>query len=308
MFKKMGVVPVLTVLVMLFAFSGAGCQREELDAEVFEEQSILEGEGVLMGQIDSQSVEIEVDGQLRAFALEEGVSVSGISDGSAITFSYIEEEDRPVLLSIEAVVTEGAILQGEGVYVGQIDSHSVEIEADGQPVAFALGEGVTADHVEYGALVAYIYREEGQRLVLNSIEVIEEPVAGGEDLLTGEGFLVGLIDSRSVEIKINRAFMLAEEVEVDHIEDGSMVAFTFTETGQRAVIDSMDAVDEPMVGNVMHGTLVGQIDGQSVEIEYFQAFTLGEEAAVDEIPDGSEVVFTYRPDPSRPVLKSVAEK
>jgi len=35
-----------------------------------------------------------------------------------------------------------AIREGHGVYIGQVDSHSVEIEVGGTPVVFQLGEGV----------------------------------------------------------------------------------------------------------------------------------------------------------------------
>jgi len=238
MIKKTGFLISLVILALLIINSGTGCQTGEMDADVQQEQVILEEQGILTGQIDSQSVEIEIDGQPRAFVLAEGVSVADISDGSPVNFTYVEEEDRPVLYSIEAVKIEEDILHGEGVYNGQIDSNSVEIETDGQPTAFALDE----------------------------------------------------------------------EVSVDDIEDGSKVAFTYTETGHRAVIESIEAVDEPIEGEVMHGTLVGQIDAQSVEIRYFQTFTLGEDIEAEDIVDGAEIFFTYSVDNYRPVLKSVTYK
>jgi len=308
MIKKTGFSISLVILALLIINSGTGCQIWEMDADVQQEQVILEEEGVLTGQIDSQSVEIEVDGQPRAFVLAEGVSVTDISDGSPVNFTYVEEEDRPVLYSIEAVKIEEDILHGEGIYNGQIDSNSVEIETDGQPTAFALGEEVSVDDIEEGSFVAYTYREEDYRPVLKSIEAVEEPAGEGDGILLGEGTMVGLTDSRSVEIDINRAFMLGEEVSVDDIEDGSKVAFTYTETGHRAVIESIEAVDEPIEGEVMHGTLVGQIDAQSVEIRYFQTFTLGEDIEAEDITDGAEIFFTYSIDNYRPVLKSVTYK
>ncbi len=306
MLNKTGALFVLAGVTLIILAFGFACQSEDMDAEVHEEYVVFEDQGILSGQIDSQSVEIEFNGRLKVFVLAEGVGVTGIPDGSKVHFTYTESEDRPVLHSIESLETEMESIQGEGVYSGQIDSNSVEIEVDGRPTAFALDEALIVDHILEGSYVAYSYREEDQRLLLESIEVIEEPVSGGNGALIGEGILVGLIDSRSVEIEINRAFMLDEGVFVDDIADGSMVAFTYTEKGQRAVIEMIDAVDEPLEGEVMHGTYIGQIDAQSVEISYFQAFALGEDVSVEDIDDGSEIVFTYQADSYRPILETVA--
>ncbi len=306
MFSKTGYLFILVVITLTFLAFGFACQSEEMDAQVHEDYVVLEDQGILSGQIDSQSVEIEVDGRLEVFVLAEGVGLTGISDGSKVHFTYTESEDRPVLHSIESLETEIKPIQGEGIYTGQIDSNSVEIEVDGRPMAFALDEALIVDHILEGSYVAYTYREEDQRFLLESIEVIEEPLGGGNGVLIGEGILVGLIDSRSVEIEINRAFMLDEGVFVDDIVDGSMVAFAYTEAGQRAIIEMIEAVDEPVEGEVMHGTYIGQIDAQSVEISYFQAFALAEDLSVEDIDDGSEIVFTYQTDSYRPILKTVA--
>ncbi len=308
MTAKLGVRFLLTLLVLALMLFGSGCRPDDLEAEVHEEQVVHEDEAILVGQTDSQSVEIEVAGQTINFALGEGLVVSGISDGSAVLISYVEQEGRFVLRSIEPVGDQEEVIRAEGVYVGQIDNHSVEIQLNGHPAAFALSEDVKVDNIADGSRVEITYSDEGQRLLLLSVTVVEEPVSGDEGILTGEGTYVGQIDSRSVEIDINRAFMLGEGVSMDDIEDGSTVAFTITETGQRAVIESIEAVDEPKEGEVLHGTLVGIIDAQSVEIRYFQAFALGEDLNADHLVDGSEVVFTYRDDPDRPVLKTIAER
>ena len=305
MIKKAGVIIILLAIVLMIISMGAGCQPAAIETE---EQVILEGEGILTGQIDSHSVEIIIDGQPRAFGLGTGVSVAGISDGTEVIFSYVEEETRPVLLSIKAVHVEDEILQGEGFYNGQIDSHSVEIDFKGQPTAFALGEDVIVDDIAEGSRVAFTYQEVAERMLLITIEVIEEPSGGEVGDLAGEGTFVGQIDAQSVEIEIFRAFVLGENVSVEEIEDGSEVAFSFTETGLRAVLDSIETVDEPIEGDVMQGIMVGQIDGQSVEIQYFQAFALGEGVDVSEIEDGAEVFITYRPSTYRPILTSITVK
>jgi hypothetical protein len=305
MTKKMGVLLLVSLLLVTAAI--VGCQPDRNDSSA---GTVIEGEGILVGQIDSQSVEIEINGQLKAFSLGEGVSAAGISDGARVVFSYTETEERPLLLTLTAAVVEeaGSIINGEGIYTGQIDSHSVEIEVDGQARAFAIGEGVLVENIDGGSRIVFTYREEEYRPLLLSIEVVEAPVGDGEAEIVGEGIYVGQIDAQSVEIEINRAFVYGGEVSVDGIADGSLVAFTFIESGARAVLDSIEAVDEPVEGNVMHGTFIGQIDGQSVEISYFQAFALGEGVSVEGINDGSAVFFTYRAEQQRPVLISLTAK
>ncbi|MGM0651380.1 MAG: hypothetical protein ACQES4_01170 [Bacillota bacterium] len=299
----------LTVIFFLVAILIiAGCGGGQMEADVAEEKTVLDGRGTYIGQIDSQSVEIEVAGEPKVFALGEGIDLSDLSDGSEVEFTYIDDKERPLLQSIEAIKVEAEVIHAEGTYVGQIDTNSVEIEVDGQFRAYALNEGLDIEEIEDGSRIKFSYRDEA-RPILESIEVIEAPIEDENDMvLTGEGTLIGLIDSRSVEIEIHRAFMLGEGVSAEGIEEGSLVAFTFTEAGQRAVIDWIEAVDQYMEGEVMHGTLAEHIDGQSVEIHYVQPFTIGEGIDIREIEEGTEIVFTYGVNLRRPVLKSVSER
>ncbi len=307
--KNRGLALVFSLLAIA-VFIISGCGDGEMEAEVAEERTVLEGRGIYIGQIDTQSVEIEMAGEPRYFALGDGIDLSGIPDGSEVAITYIEDEERPLLQSIEALgVEEEEVSQEEGIYVGQIDMNSVEIEVDGEPAAYAIGEGLSVEDIEDGSKIKFTYSEDEARPILKTIEVIEAPEEDEADMvLTGEGTLIGLIDSRSVEIEIYRAFMLDEGVSVEGIEDGSLVAFTFTETGQRAVIDWIEAVGEYMEGEVMHGTLVGHIDSQSVEIRYVQAFTIGDTIDIEEFDEGTEVIFTYSVDPHRPLLETLTER
>jgi hypothetical protein len=304
MIKKMGVLMLILVALIMATVLITGCSQTETESE---QQVVLNGEGIWVGLIDSQSVEIEVDGEPRAFALSEGLNIEDLIAGTTVAFTYVEEENRPLILTIAAVEQVISALKAEGIYNGQIDSHSVEIEVDGETKAFAIGEGISLEGLESGAIIKFTYREEEYRPLIISIDSIELPAGGDEVELIGEGVLVGLIDAQSVEIQINRAFIFADDISVEdleNIEDGSLVAFSFMESGQRAVIESIRAVDEPLEGNVAHGTFIGWIDSQSVEIEYFQAFATGE-ANLESIADGSNIIFTYRLKEYRPELVSV---
>jgi hypothetical protein len=192
MTKKMGVLLLVLALLAIAAFAGCRPDRDDSTAG-----AVIEGDGILVGQIDSQSVEIEINGQLKAFSLGAGVSAAGISDGARVVFSYIETEERPQLLSLTAAVVKKKLhtLHGEGIYTGQIDSHSVEIEVDGEARAFAIGEGVVVENIDGGSRIAFTYREEEYRPLLLSVEVIEAPVGDGEAEIAGEGIYVGQIDA-----------------------------------------------------------------------------------------------------------------
>ena len=304
------------IAVLFLIINTSGCRPEPITTELEDEQ-VYKTEGILVGQIDNHSVKIEIEGIPKAFRLDDGVSIAGITDGSRVEITYAEtgtpeaendSDQRPLLLSIESVAASPEVIEASGRYTGQIDSHSVEIEIEGRARVFALDSGVIVDELESGTEVFITYRQDGQRQLLLSIEPVVGPVGDGNDLLVGEGVLIGGIDAQSVEIKINRAFVLDQGISIEGIADGSLVAFTFRESGLRAVIESIKAVDQPLVGEVMHGTLVGQIDGQSIEIEYFMAFALGSGISVGGIADGAEVVFTYDKGEYRPVLTSIRVK
>jgi len=308
----------ITILIaaLFLIINVSGCKPEPLATELEEEQ-VYKAEGILVGQIDNISIEIEVAGIPKVFRLNKGLVITDIADGSRVEFTYVEAvvsaaendgDQRPLLLSIESVDLPPEVIDLFGIYIGQIDSHSVEIEIEGEARVFALDGGLTVDDLMSGTEVLITYRQDGQRQLLLYIEPVAGPVGDGNDLLVGEGLLIGMIDAQSVEIMLNRAFTLDQGISVEGIADGSLVAFSFRESGLRAVIESIKAVDQPLEGELVHGTLVGQIDGQSIEIEYFQAFALGSGISVDGIADGAEVVFTYDEGDYRPVLTSIRAK
>lgn len=310
---------VLAVIAGMFLLL-SGCRSEtatdsietELEEQLNDEQAemiVLEEEGLYVGQIDSRSVEIVIDGESRAFSLAEGIDLEKVRDGSAVIITFIEENDRLLLLTIEALEEEIAILEGEGIYNGQIDSRSVEIEYEGQPVAFALDREVDVKDLVEGSLIYFTYEDSGARPVIFSIDILESP-ADDEDenelaVYEAEGLFVGQSDAHSVEIELSRAFVLKEGLSTEHIEDGSNVAFTYSETQQGPLLETIESVEQPPEGEVFFGRYIGRIDNRSVEIEYNRVFGIGRDADVDNIEAGSMITISYIEGPYRPEIISI---
>jgi len=188
------------ILVLCLVITASGCKPEPLATEL-DEEIIYRTEGTLVGQIDNHSVEIEVEGIPKAFRLAEGLVINDLADGSRVEIAYLEADTdeaenggdrRPLLLSIEAVDLPPEVIDLHGIYNGQIDSHSVEIEIAGEAQVFALDAGLKVDHLDSGTEVFITYRQEGQRQLLLSIEPVTGPVGDGDEVLVGEGLLIGL--------------------------------------------------------------------------------------------------------------------
>ncbi len=317
MFKHRKRQYLLLLFILLLGLIFAGCQAEENEIDVDmqedpeQQDSYVQAEGIFIGQIDSQSVEIEESGSLKVFGLDTEVDVSDIKKGSKVTYTYVNKEERPIIQSIEGIdAPEPEIIQGEGRYAGRIGSRSVEIEMAGEHKVFSLDDPVLIDEVIEGSIITFSYRESADRPVLLTVEVLEEPAEAENDEtleIEDKGIYIGQIDSQSVEIARSRAFALGDITNIEGIADGSMVAFSYTETVERPTLNYLDAVDSLPEGEILAGILVGQIDSHSVEIEYEQAFIIGEGVNIEEIESGSEIRFTYKEGPARPVLTSVLE-
>ncbi len=307
----------LLLFILLLGLIVAGCQAEEneidfdMQEETEQQDSYVQAEGIFIGQIDSQSVEIEEAGSLKAFGIAAEIDVSDIKKGSKVSYTYESKEERPIIQSIEVIdAPELEIIHGEGRYAGRIDRRSVEIEMAGEHKAFSLDDPVLVDEVIEGSIITFSYRESENRPILLTVEVLEEPAEEENNEALGiedKGIYIGQIDSQSIEIARSRAFALGDITNIEGINDGSMIAFSYTETAERPTLNYLEAVDSLPEGEILAGILVGQIDSHSVEIEYEQAFIIGEGVNIEEIESGSEICFTYEEGPARPVLTAVLE-
>ena len=81
---------------------------------------------------------------------------------------------RSLLLSIKSVDLPPKVIEAFGIFIGQIDSHSVEIDIEGETQVFTLDSGLKVDAFESGTEVFITYSQKELRQYLLSIE----PFAG----------------------------------------------------------------------------------------------------------------------------------
>ena len=301
--KKTGrVLYLIATLIIIAVLLISGCQPA---ADGDEELSVLEEKGLLLEIKDEGAVALEVNGVSRWFNLSTGVVITGINEGEQVIFSYSETVDGPLILSLERDPQQTGYLRGEGFYNGQIDSHSVEIEIDGQPVAFSINSNFDPNQIKSGSYITFTYTEEEHRPLIVAVEQVKEPPVAEEDYLFAEGVFIGWIDPQAVEIKIRQIFALAEDINIDSLEDGTLVAFTYTEGAEAMVIELLIEAEDPVEGNFIHGTLLSRTASGLVEVEYFRAFSIGN-ADLDGVAEEDRIAFTYKKDEHRPVLIAVS--
>ncbi|MTI49503.1 protease complex subunit PrcB family protein [Sporosalibacterium faouarense] len=198
---------------------------------------------------------------------EDAIKVNGVLNGpkagdmvtEAITYPFelikIEEDERKVVLgefekNIETFnpVDEKNAL---GVYMGKLDSDSIEIYVDDESKSF----GLTDESKEYfdvtneafkgineNDTVEFFYYEDSStgELVLTKVNKVDED-GSIADIVIGE--YVGQIDVNSIEIKVDgetKAYRLTDSakslIEDGAIPDGSTISFTYAENGQGQLV------------------------------------------------------------------------
>ncbi len=134
---------------------------------------VLNEEGIMIGRIDNHSVEIEVNGEARVFGLSEELREMAFAEGPISFNYYVDKNGRSIITEADWTKDEGgAVQKSEGVFNGLVDSHTVEIEVEGQPQSFGLDEGISFVGIKEGEPVFIAYREIGGRLVIVKVERI----------------------------------------------------------------------------------------------------------------------------------------
>ncbi len=135
---------------------------------------IQEGAGVYQGLQDSNSLEILVEGQPKALRFLEHHSAFDelLNFGDNVVFKYYQNEHgQKILVDIDTAERAGMIRGAEGVFEGQMDSHTVEITINGEPMAFTFAEQVLIGQFDTGNRVILDYYEAANgRLVITRME------------------------------------------------------------------------------------------------------------------------------------------
>lgn len=172
--KKVWIIVAVAVILVLGAgtitaqnFLGGNTSMDFESAE----PEVLSEEGNLIGRIDNRSVEIEVNGETRAFGLSDALREVDFTEGPISFKYYVDENGSSIITEADWTKDEGGAVQtAEGIFNGLADSHTVEIEVEGQPRSYGLAEGISFNGIKDGETVFIAYREIGGRLVIVKVE------------------------------------------------------------------------------------------------------------------------------------------
>ena len=147
--------------------------REETEIED-NSPEILTGEGVVAGRIDSHSVKIEVDGELKVFGISDELRDQEFHAGE-ITFKYyLDENERNIIIEAELEEPErGEKHTAEGIFTGLADRHTAELKIDGEYRAYGLAKNIDFNGIDVGEILWIVYQEnENGREEIVKIEII----------------------------------------------------------------------------------------------------------------------------------------
>ena len=130
-----------------------------------------EARGTYNGQIDNNFIEISVDGTAGAYLLPEDLSwvlAELLNSGDEVVFTYFKnEQGQQVIQALDTAERAAMIRKVTGIYNGQIDSNSVEIEVEEEPTAYVLAEQILIGNFKEGDTVIFDYYEDqhGRRII-----------------------------------------------------------------------------------------------------------------------------------------------
>ncbi|WP_203362567.1 hypothetical protein [Bacillus sp. REN10] len=170
--------------------------KEESKSEPVAEE--VEATGIYNGMADPHTVEINVNGEDKAFQInpdgEEVKKFEALEAGSEVTFVYKTEGEQMTITQVKTVTTkqdteqetsepeQGEMngqtavqeVEAKGTYNGMADLHTVEINVDGEDKAFQInpdGEEVKKfEALEEGAEVTFVYKTEGEQMTITQVK------------------------------------------------------------------------------------------------------------------------------------------
>lgn len=155
-------------------------QQDEKDAKRIQnnvEKQIITDLGIYIGQADENTIEIETNEGPKAFRVTEQTEdeIQELEPNDKVRFEYyINKEQQNTLKKIEKVKSKQNAPE-VGIYNGQQDSNSIEIETNKGPASFQLSDNAKRQigSLEIGKKVSYTYRVEGSQLIIETIEQIK---------------------------------------------------------------------------------------------------------------------------------------
>jgi sporulation protein YlmC with PRC-barrel domain len=149
---------------------------------------VIKEEAAYVGQIDSNSIEINTETETLALQTGEikNVDWASITKNSSVVIEYYKNENGQHILKSISVKEEkkveekkpeekkAEVIREEAAYVGQIDANSIEVNTEFKTLALQIGEvkGVEWNSIPKNAkVIIEYYKNENGQSVLTKIEI-----------------------------------------------------------------------------------------------------------------------------------------
>jgi hypothetical protein len=197
---KTRLIAAFTAALLIFGFTACGFQQNtgkepgttQGTASNKVPPEIIDAAGIYVGQIDSNSIEITIDGTAGAYRYEESLKpvIEALAKDNRVAFTYYENENGQQILT--KIAKEKASIKEftniTGTLTGLIDNNSLEIiveknpaiENSGGPMAFRIPEelkpyfdSTSKEYKDFRndeKMVFSFFENENRQLVLTKLE------------------------------------------------------------------------------------------------------------------------------------------
>ena len=160
--------------------------------------------------------------QKKVWTVIIAVAILALAGGAIAAQNILTGDREPVT---EPAVPTSEIFNDTGNLTGRIDSHSVEIEIDGEPRVFGLSNELREAEFAPGPISFKYKVDQNGRSIITEAEWTK---AGKSTMETADGIFNGQADNHTVEIRVgreDRSFTFAGEIAVDNLHPGDKVNF-----------------------------------------------------------------------------------
>ncbi len=223
---------------------------QESSKEKDDQVEKIKATGIYNGQADPHTIEVETEDGPKAYqlTLEARDDIEALVEGKEVTYVYSDDGLQLLIESISLSDEGDADLErltASGIYNGQADPHTIEIETEEGPRAYQLtleARDDIGDLIE-GKKVTYIYYDNGLQLVIESIELSQDDKETSKKI-TEVGMYNGQADPHTIEIETKdgpRAFQLTVEARDDiaALIEGREVSYIYHDNGVQLVIEEI---------------------------------------------------------------------